>query len=267
MELSTDHSPYQYATIGSQQHQRRTHATQAKLTEGILHPTAEDRSREGGHAAAFSHSGPAWSLRGSILGAWKMLLNCAAMSPTVVRDAPAVAQCRRREPSVAAPIRRGESALAALRSCRVGPVAVGLPARETEQGGGKGFAERLRLGRLEEDGFSFKQSIIVRSYEVGINKRATVQTIANVLQDVGCNHLQSVGFSNDGFVPTTIMRELRLMWVFSRMHIEIYEYPKWGDVIEIESWFQGVRRVGNRRDWILKDLDTGLVIGRATRSG
>ncbi|XP_020588742.1 oleoyl-acyl carrier protein thioesterase 2, chloroplastic-like, partial [Phalaenopsis equestris] len=165
----------------------------------------------------------------------------------------------------AAPIRRAESPLAALRSCRVGPVAVGLPARVTEQGGGKGFAERLRLGRLEEDGFSFKQSFIVRSYEVGINKRATVKTIANLLQEVGCNHLRSVGFSTDGFATTTIMRELRLIWVTSRLHIEIYEYPKWGDVVEIETWFQGVRRVGNRRDWILKDLATGLVIGRATR--
>ncbi|XP_020589501.1 oleoyl-acyl carrier protein thioesterase 1, chloroplastic-like [Phalaenopsis equestris] len=193
-----------------------------------------------------------------------MLLNCAAVSPAAVRDAPAVAQCRRRKPSVFSPIRRAEYALAALRSCRVGPEAVGLCARETEEGAGKGFAERLRLGRLEEDGLSYKESFIVRCYEVGINKTATVETIANLLQEVGCNHAQSVGFSTDGFATTTTMRELRLIWVTSRMHIEIYEYPAWGDVVEIETWCQGEGRIGTRRDWILKDLATGLVIGRAT---
>lgn len=87
------------------------------------------------------------------------------------------------------------------------------------------------------------------------------------------------------------MRKLRLIWVTSRMHIEIYKYPAWwvirnvhfislnsesevgayvivlarGDVVEIETWCQGEGRIGTRRDWILKDLATGEVIGRATR--
>lgn len=45
-----------------------------------------------------------------------------------------------------------------------------------------GLADRLRLGSLTEDGFSYKENFIVRSYEVGINKTATVETIANLLQ-------------------------------------------------------------------------------------
>jgi len=43
-------------------------------------------------------------------------------------------------------------------------------------------ADRLRFGRLMEDGFSYKEKFIVRSYEVGINKTATIETIANLLQ-------------------------------------------------------------------------------------
>lgn len=38
-----------------------------------------------------------------------------------------------------------------------------------------------------------------------------------------------------------------------------------GDVVEIETWCQGEGKIGTRRDWILKDLATGEVIGRATR--
>lgn len=44
------------------------------------------------------------------------------------------------------------------------------------------LADRLRLGSLSEDGLSYKEKFIVRSYEVGINKTATVETIANLLQ-------------------------------------------------------------------------------------
>lgn len=126
------------------------------------------------------------------------------------------------------------------------------------------LADRLRLGSLTEDGLSYKESFIVRCYEVGINKTATVETIANLLQEVGCNHAQSVGFSTDGFATTLTMRKLHLIWVTARMHIEIYRYPAWSDVVEIETWCQSEGRIGTRRDWILKDYATGEVIGRAT---
>lgn len=126
------------------------------------------------------------------------------------------------------------------------------------------LADRLRLGSLTEDGLSYKENFIVRCYEVGINKTATVETIANLLQEVGCNHAQSVGFSTDGFATTPTMRKLHLIWVTARMHIEIYKYPAWSDVVEIETWCQSEGRIGTRRDWILKDYATGEVIGRAT---
>ncbi|KAL5703348.1 oleoyl-[acyl-carrier-protein] hydrolase [Ranunculus cassubicifolius] len=126
------------------------------------------------------------------------------------------------------------------------------------------LADRLRLGCLTEDGLSYKENFIVRCYEVGINKTATVETIANLLQENACNHAQSVGFSTDGFATTPTMRLLNLIWVTSRMHIEVYKYPAWGDVVEIETWCQGEGRLGTRRDWIIKDFATGAVIGRAT---
>ena len=44
------------------------------------------------------------------------------------------------------------------------------------------LADHLRLGSLTEDGLSYKERFIVRCYEVGINKTATVETIANLLQ-------------------------------------------------------------------------------------
>ncbi|KAK4376196.1 hypothetical protein RND71_006873 [Anisodus tanguticus] len=126
------------------------------------------------------------------------------------------------------------------------------------------LADRLRLGSMSEDRMSYKEKFIVRCYEVGINKTATVETIANLLQEVGCNHAQMVGFSTDGFATTHTMRRLHLIWVTARLYIEIYKYPAWSDVVEIETWCQSEGRIGTRRDWILKDCATGELIGRAT---
>ncbi|KAL3725102.1 hypothetical protein ACJRO7_030161 [Eucalyptus globulus] len=126
------------------------------------------------------------------------------------------------------------------------------------------LVDRLRLGGLTEDGLSYKERFLVRCYEVGINKTATVETMANLLQEVACNQVQSLGFSTDGFATTSTMRKMNLIWVTARMHIEIYKYPAWSDVVEIETWFHGEGRIGTRRDWILKDYANGQVIGRAT---
>ncbi|KAK6145116.1 hypothetical protein DH2020_021936 [Rehmannia glutinosa] len=149
---------------------------------------------------------------------------------------------------------------------RVTSVATGEPKSKPQESSYQpSLADRLRLGSLTEDGLSYKEKFIVRCYEVGINKTATVETIANLLQqEVGCNHAQSVGFSTDGFATTPTMRKLHLIWVTARMHIEIYKYPAWSDVVEIETWCQSEGRIGTRRDWILKDYATGEVIGRAT---
>ncbi|GAV68382.1 Acyl-ACP_TE domain-containing protein [Cephalotus follicularis] len=125
-------------------------------------------------------------------------------------------------------------------------------------------ADRLGLGGLGDDGLSYKEKLIVRSYEVGINKTATVETIANLLQEVSCNHIQSLGFSTDGFGTFNIMRKLHLIWVTTRVHIEIYKYPSWNDVIEMETWFQREGKLEVRRNWILRDYANGQVIGRAT---
>ncbi|KAI8574257.1 hypothetical protein RHMOL_Rhmol01G0340800 [Rhododendron molle] len=93
---------------------------------------------------------------------------------------------------------------------------------------------------------------------------STVFLLPTELLEVACNHVQSCGYSTDGFGTTTTMRKLHLIWVATRMHIEIYKYPARSDVVEIESWFESKGGIGIRRDWILKDYATHEVLGRAT---
>ncbi|KAI7750792.1 hypothetical protein M8C21_001137 [Ambrosia artemisiifolia] len=103
-------------------------------------------------------------------------------------------------------------------------------------------SNRLQLGGLREDGLSYKEKFVIRCYEVGINKTATIETIANLMQEVGGNHAQCLGYSTDGFSTTTAMRKMHL----------------------IETWVQADGMVRTRRDWIIKDCANGEIIGRAT---
>lgn len=66
-------------------------------------------------------------------------------------------------------------------------------------------------------------------YSISLPLRTYFLDILDVffMQEVGCNHAQSVGFSTDGFATTPTMRKLHLIWVTARMHIEIYKYPAW----------------------------------------
>ncbi|KAL2631106.1 hypothetical protein R1flu_015792 [Riccia fluitans] len=123
--------------------------------------------------------------------------------------------------------------------------------------------ELLKMGGLIDDGLVYREKFIIRCYEVGTNRTASMDTMANLLQECACNHAQSVGFSTDGFATTPAMRKRHLIWVTTRMHIEIDEYPVWGQVIEIDTWFQGEAKIATRRDWLIRHED-GRIIGRAT---
>eukprot|EP00250_Pteridium_aquilinum_P004881 c15064_g1_i2 orf=388-1734(+) len=125
-------------------------------------------------------------------------------------------------------------------------------------------ANDLRVGGLDNVLHSYSEKFVIRCYEVGMNRTASIETVANLLQEVACNHAQSVGFSTDGFATTPSMRKRRLIWVTTRMHIEVDEYPVWGDVVQIETWCQGEGKAGTRRDWLISNVANGKLIGRAT---
>jgi len=93
---------------------------------------------------------------------------------------------RESAPGVAVRCARGAPQVPGLEAASPGHAAATKAEAEAARAGGGGarpsLAERLRLGSLLEDGLSYKESFIVRCYEVGINKTATVETIANLLQ-------------------------------------------------------------------------------------
>ncbi|CAM6119388.1 unnamed protein product [Calypogeia fissa] len=124
--------------------------------------------------------------------------------------------------------------------------------------------DSFRQGRLIERGHLYRQTFVLRSYEVGQDKTASIETIMNYFQETSLGHVMLAGIAGDGFGTTKAMVQNGLIWVVSRVHVEVDRYPVWGEVVELDTWVASSGKNGLRRDWLLRDVKTGQVLARAT---
>ncbi|KAK6118081.1 hypothetical protein DH2020_048168 [Rehmannia glutinosa] len=120
------------------------------------------------------------------------------------------------------------------------------------------------VGRFAEGRFVFRQSFVIRSYEIGPDKTATMDTIMNLLQETALNHVANSGVAGDGFGATREMSIRKLIWVVTRIQVQIDKYSSWGDVVEIDTWVDAAGKNGMRRDWVIRDYNTQNIITRVT---
>lgn len=136
------------------------------------------------------------------------VLEMLKLSWNAADHAQALSQCRFLEGPRPGLLASGRRAAAAAVSCCSSPASKAPALAVVSDGlarvepGSGGLADRLRLGSLTEDGLSYKERFIVRCYEVGMNKTATVETIANLLQVFlarasNCINFLLMGFGQD----------------------------------------------------------------------
>lgn len=120
------------------------------------------------------------------------------------------------------------------------------------------------LGRIVQDGLAFRQNFSIRSYEIGADRTASVETLMNHLQDTALNHVKHEGLLGDGFGSTPEMCKKNLIWVVTKMQVMFDRYPTWGDVVQVDTWVAAAGKNGMRRDWVLRDYKTGEILTRAS---
>ncbi|KAF8393314.1 hypothetical protein HHK36_021555 [Tetracentron sinense] len=124
------------------------------------------------------------------------------------------------------------------------------------------------LGRIVQDGLVFSQNFSIRSYEIGADRTASIETLMNHLQDklqeTALNHVRSAGLLGDGFGSTPEMSRRNLIWVVARMQVLVDRYPSWSDVVQVDTWVSASGKNGMRRDWLVRDCRTGETLTRAT---
>ncbi|KAG2429336.1 hypothetical protein HXX76_011102 [Chlamydomonas incerta] len=118
-------------------------------------------------------------------------------------------------------------------------------------------------GAFLADKRSFREEHRIRGYEVSPDQRATIVTVANLLQEVAGNHAVGMwGRTDEGFASLPSMKDL--LFVMTRLQVRMYEYPKWGDVVAVETYFTEEGRLAFRREWKLLDVATGKLLGAGT---
>ncbi|BBN01865.1 fatty acyl-ACP thioesterase B [Marchantia polymorpha subsp. ruderalis] len=126
------------------------------------------------------------------------------------------------------------------------------------------LTDSVTQGRMMENLLLYRQTFVIRSYEVGADKTASIETLMNLFQETALNHVRLSGIEGDGFGTTKAMVRNGLIWVVNRMHVEVESYPAWGDIVEVDSWVASSGKNGMRRDWMLRDVKTGQILARAT---
>ncbi|GER26272.1 acyl acyl-carrier-protein thioesterase type B [Striga asiatica] len=121
------------------------------------------------------------------------------------------------------------------------------------------------LGRIVQDGLVFRQNFSIRSYEIGADRTASVETLMNHLQETALNHVKNAGLLADGFGSTPEMCKRNLIWVVTKMQVLVDRYPTWGDVVQVDTWVAASGKNGMRRDWLVRDSRTGDILTRASR--
>ncbi|KAF5799578.1 putative oleoyl-[acyl-carrier-protein] hydrolase [Helianthus annuus] len=61
------------------------------------------------------------------------------------------------------------------------------------------------LGRIVKDGLVFRQNFSVRSYEIGADRTASIETLMNHLQETTLNDVKFASLLGDGFGSTLEM--------------------------------------------------------------
>ncbi|MFQ6651003.1 hypothetical protein Gotur_022743, partial [Gossypium turneri] len=120
------------------------------------------------------------------------------------------------------------------------------------------------IGKIVQDGLVFRQNFSIRSYEIGADQTASIETVMNHLQETALNHVGSAGLLVDGFGSTPEMCKKNLIWVVTRMQVVVDRYPTWGNVVQVDTWVSASGKNCMRRDWLVRDSKTGEVLTRAS---
>ncbi|CAJ1975083.1 unnamed protein product [Sphenostylis stenocarpa] len=110
--------------------------------------------------------------------------------------------------------------------------------------------DRIIRGSFVEEGFVYQQSFCVRNYQIGPDKTVTMETLMYFLQnDFGATHEMDLR---------------KLIWIVTRIQVQVQRYSKRGDEIEVQTWIDTAGRIGIRKDWIIRDRHTKEIIAKAT---
>jgi len=91
------------------------------------------------------------------------------------------------------------------------------------------------------------ESFKVHSYDVDLNKMATLESLSRHFQEAAWNHAEQLGAGYQ-----RLQQENRF-WVLVRLLVEIMRYPGWGETVTLKTWPRAAKSVFAMRDFEMFD--------------
>jgi len=95
----------------------------------------------------------------------------------------------------------------------------------------------------------------IHSYEVDHHSRLTLVSATNYFQESDWRNAEALGL---GFKE---LASKNRFWILSRLYIEMYSYPLWGETIQLETWPKGMESLFALRDFRIKSADGNVLLG------
>lgn len=93
----------------------------------------------------------------------------------------------------------------------------------------------------------WQEEFQIKSYEVDYKNRLKMTQLFMFMQETAGVHAHHLGWGYNDLIKDN------LIWVLSKVKVEMNEYPGWGSSIKIETWPKGVYRLYATRDFIFRN--------------
>ncbi len=114
------------------------------------------------------------------------------------------------------------------------------------------------IGRMELSGAPFlKESRLIRHHSVDAEGRLKVAALCDFFQDAAARHADQIG------VGLKFLAGHSLVWVLSRLQVEVLRCPEVDETVEVMTWPSGFQRLFAMREFSVTDA-RGAVAARAT---
>jgi len=105
---------------------------------------------------------------------------------------------------------------------------------------------------------TWKDQYFVRSYDMDQQSRLSIISAINYFQESAWRNAEVLGL---GFAELAAKDRF---WVLSRMYLEMYRYPLWGDTVQLETWPKGMESLFAMRDFRIQSADGKELLGAGT---
>jgi len=91
----------------------------------------------------------------------------------------------------------------------------------------------------------WSEEIRIHSYDVDFGQRAALESICRLFLEAAWNHAEALGV---GFAR---LAQHNRLWVLARLLIKIDPYPRWGDIVTLNTWPRAAKSIFALREFEL----------------